>query len=550
MFILSIKCLIRVSAEKGAVNNIRRAHGAGFLPGGRNGCLNGTREAVLGEVELWMKSFDKSPVFWLNGLAGTGKSAIAQTVAERAFASGQLGASFFCSRDFEDRSSLKHIFPTLAFQLAHAHPQFRSRLVRVVQSDPQVTLESLYNQMDKLLVGPLKSSGISTVIIIDALDECKDEQPASAVLSVLGRFVAEIPKVKFFVTGRPEPRIQSGFRLPLMAKATDVFVLHEVEPNRVSSDIRLFLKHNLAKFADRQGRPNKWLTEGHLDALCKSAGGLFVYAAAIVKFLDHKESTPQERLDLLLKSPESSARGGGTNLERYTLDSLYMTILQEAFKEASIDNDQKFRSVLGAVVLVESPLPPSAIGMLLDIDIDLVLSFLSSIQSLLIFHNDSAQPVRPFHKSFPDFITDPTRCLSERFHLSIPDHQTELLMSCLELMNKGLERNMCRLPDLVTNARVPDLQNRVERHISPSLQYACRSWHKHLVGARWAPRCTSITSALRRFLEEKFIFYLETLSVLGAVRDAVHALNTTKKWLKEVRSLSRLDAQLVLTQNR
>jgi len=36
-------------------------------------------------------------IFWLNGLAGTGKSTIAQTFAEMAFADGKLGASFFCS---------------------------------------------------------------------------------------------------------------------------------------------------------------------------------------------------------------------------------------------------------------------------------------------------------------------------------------------------------------------------------------------------------------------------------------------------------------------
>ena len=65
--------------------------------------------------------FGKPPVYWLNGLAGTGKSTIAQTIAERLFAEGQLGASFFCSRDFEDRSNLDLIFPTLAAQL-HQQP--------------------------------------------------------------------------------------------------------------------------------------------------------------------------------------------------------------------------------------------------------------------------------------------------------------------------------------------------------------------------------------------------------------------------------------------
>ena len=136
---------------------------------------------MLNDIELWAKDFDQSPVFWLNGLAGTGKSTIAQTVSERLFADRQLGASFFCSRDFEDRSDLHLIFPTLAFQLAHKFPKFRSVLVTLLQSDPDVAHESLYRQMEKLIVEPLELADVSTVIAIDALDECKDEEPSSAI---------------------------------------------------------------------------------------------------------------------------------------------------------------------------------------------------------------------------------------------------------------------------------------------------------------------------------------------------------------------------------
>jgi hypothetical protein len=198
------------------LNNCRRAPGAGYQHGDRKGCLRGTRESVLNEIESWTKDFSKSPIFWLNGLAGTGKSAIAQTVSERAFADGLLGASFFCSRDFYDRSDLHFIFPTLAFQLAHKYPEFRSILLLLLQSNPDIVHESLYNQMKALVVEPLSVSDVSTVIVIDALDECKDEEPLSAILSVLAQFTKKIPKVKFFITGRPESRIKTGFHLPLL----------------------------------------------------------------------------------------------------------------------------------------------------------------------------------------------------------------------------------------------------------------------------------------------------------------------------------------------
>ena len=112
---------------------------------------------------------------------------------------GQLGASFFCSRDFEDRRNLQLIFPTLATQLARKYIEFRSILTPLIQSDPNIAYESLYSQMEKLIIQPLYKSGISTVIVIDALDECEDEESASAILSVLGRLVSEIPDRKSVV---------------------------------------------------------------------------------------------------------------------------------------------------------------------------------------------------------------------------------------------------------------------------------------------------------------------------------------------------------------
>ena len=86
--------------------------------------MKGTRREVLLQLENWSKDEQDKQVFWLNGLAGTGKSTIAQTFAEMCFADGKLGASFFCSRDFEDRSNLWSILPTLAFQLAYRYHDF------------------------------------------------------------------------------------------------------------------------------------------------------------------------------------------------------------------------------------------------------------------------------------------------------------------------------------------------------------------------------------------------------------------------------------------
>ena len=517
------------------LNNFFSAQRAEYRHGNRIGCLKGTRGAVLDQIGLWASDFDKPPVYWLNGLAGTGKTTIAQTVAERTFADGILGASFFCSRDFEDRSNLHFIFPTIAVQLARKYPNFRSFFVPLIRSDPGIAHESLYNQLHRLIVEPLQESAISTVIVIDALDECKDEEPASSILSVLGQFVSEIPKVKFLITGRPEPRIREGFRLPLLADATDVFVLHDVEPSQVDSDIRLFFRHKFSELARRRPGLDGWPTEEQLRVLYERAAGLFIYAAATVKFIDKQSGNPRKQLDLLLQSPESSVREAKTKFkENMTLDSLYTSILQGAFgDDDDSDNDPKVRSVLGAMVLAANPLSPSAIAMLLGFDTDDVSPLLSSAQSLLILQEDVHHPVRPFHKSFPDFITDPDRCTNKRFHVSPPSHHSQLLICSLDLMDRMLDKNMCMLPDLVVNSDVSDLKERIEQYIDPALQYACRSWHTHLVSGRSTSVSTlEITSTIHRFLEEKLLLWLEVLSVLGAVRNAVDALQAAMDWLE------------------
>ena len=473
-------------------------------------------------------------------MAGTGKSTIAQTIAERLFAEGQLGASFFCSRDFEDRSNLHFIFPTLAVQLARKYTEFRSIFIPLVQSDPGIVYESLYDQMYKLIVQPLEKSATSTVIVIDALDECKDEEPASAILSVLGQFVSELPKIKFFVTGRPEPQIREGFRLAPLVPMTDVFILHDVVLRQVNNDIRQFFRHRIMELTGRRRGLDDWPTTEQLDLLCDRAAGLFVYAVATVRFIDQRNKSPKKQLDCLLQSPESSEFEGKTTFKtNATLNSLYMSILQDAFSEDDPDIDSQVRSVLGAVTLAMNPLSPSTIATLLGFDTEEVSPLLTSMHSLLTLQEDDDGPVRPFHKSFPDFIVDPARCTDPRFHVSPPHHHTELLVGCLDLMNRKLEQNMCKLPDGVINYEVDDLKERTEKNIDHALKYACSSWHKHLVDTASA-HTSKIASALDQFLKGKFLFWLEVLSVLSAARGAVDALDVAARWLN-VRSVSTFD---------
>jgi len=531
---------VRLAAESVLFELCMPAPAAGYEHGDRRGCLAGTREAILDEVKAWMngstRGSEDSAIFWLNGLAGTGKTAIAQTVAERMFAESVLGASFFCSGSFGDRNNTYLIFPTLAYQLARKDKNFRSALVALLRSDPSIPFQRpLERQMRKLIVEPFRSTLTTNpvFIVIDGLDKCKDDEPESSFLLVLGKLLPEIPGIKFFITSRPERHVMSGIRAPLLEGLTKTFVLHRVDHRTVDNDIRRFFKHELLGIAQRDGSTDVWPSDEHLDSLSRRAGGLFIYAVATVNFLQHESKSPSDQLDTIMKSPENTIYEGKAKLRAYTnLDSLYTSIFQAAFLGNDADDDAMVRSTLSAVVLTANPLSVSVIATLMDSHYDQVWHLLELIQSLIVLPEDPSDPIQPFHKSFPDFITDPGRCIDKRFYIS-PNYHTQLVLRCLEIMGKSLEKNMCSIPDYSLNSEVKDLSKRLEDSgIRGALEYACTSWYKHLTPTK--DQIGDVICALCHLLEEKFLFWLEVSSVLGVVGDAARALGETIRWLGKV----------------
>ena len=506
---------------------------AGYLCGDRQGCMKGTRKEVLFQLEQWSKDEQDKRVFWLNGLAGTGKSTIAQTFAETCFADGDLGASFFCSRDFDDRSNLRSIFPTLAFQLAHQYPRFRQELLPVLTKNPDVGRESLCSQMEKLIVRPFRAMQAPTIIVIDALDECRDEEPASALLSVLSRYVDDIPLVKFFITGRPEPRIHSGFRLESLQPHTDVLRLHEVEPSSVDNDIKLFFKTQFIEITKNRrdcGLTEDWPGPHNIDVLCKKAAGFFIFASTVVKFVSSHHHPPDERLALIVSLSQDTSHEG-----RAGVDLLYTRVLEEAFHDVDSNDHElysRFKSVVGAVILIFHPLSINALSNFLKNcgTPSRISSALHTLHSLLLIPDNTEDPVRIFHKSFPDFLTDPGRCTNPQFFIDLSIHHNEILFSCLSMMEERLKRNICNLDNHTIHSKVKDLETQRAIYIGDSLEYACCFWTKHLKISGSQNCVEEVYRAINKFFPTGFLFWVEVLVLMGKLDIGVYALNDIQQW--------------------
>ena len=151
-------------------------------------CLPGTRTEISHQIREWALSPQGSCMFWLNGMAGTGKSTISRSVAKAFKESGSLGASFFFKRHENDRRSALKLFPTIAGQLATHIPQLAAGIQRAIQNDSGIATKALREQFDKLLLQPLLRDDVpaspvpTLLIVIDALDECEVDNDMRLVI--------------------------------------------------------------------------------------------------------------------------------------------------------------------------------------------------------------------------------------------------------------------------------------------------------------------------------------------------------------------------------
>jgi len=515
------------------LDKLNPVHDAGYQADHHERCLSGTREHILRDIMSWAKNPQDQPVFWLNGLAGTGKSTIAQTFSEMANSDNILGASFFCSREYLERKILKNIFPTLGYQLACRYPRFRAHLVKVIKRDPSVAHNSLISQLRDLLVDPLSATGTSCVIVIDALDECVDDQPASAILSVLGRLVSKLSLVKFFITGRPEPRIRSGFRLPLLEPFTQIFLLHKVDPISVEGDIRLYLAEKLTAIAKRRSGldlPEMWPSDGDITLLVRKSSGLFIFASTLARFIESEHHEPRERLRLIVSKADNTSHEGASGV-----DLLYSQVLRDAF--SGIHEDSVFvnlKHILGAVVLAINPLSRDGLVKLLNIDSAVISTTLRHLHSVILVPTDGSKEVRVFHKSFPDFLQDSNRCQDLRFHIDPSTRHGDMAQNCLALMGK-LTANPCTLPPFAMNEDVPDLLQLLNDKLGSGLRYACKHWSTHLLFSSTSGGASDqLVASTSLFLDHNVFPWMEVMSLEGHLEGVIHSMNQLLDWLGKV----------------
>ncbi|KAF7966214.1 hypothetical protein HWV62_39682 [Athelia sp. TMB] len=458
-------------------------------------------------------------VLWLHGAAGLGKSTIATTVADHFGGLHRQGAFLFFDRNFPIESAPERVMSTLVLQLARQNATIHSAVSAAITDRPGLVSDLIETQFKSLLLDPLSKVAEQiegpTIIIIDALDECGDASSRRKLLQLLSQDFSKLPpQFRILITSRPEHDIKGALAPCSHVRAIDLSKASD-------ADMRTFIRHEMQQIYkishEAEALSRRW-GDAEIEKLVGYAAGLFIWAATAMKLL-FTADFPDRWLANLLRHDR----------QVFTLDELYKTALLSASKWDSDETTEVYNRILGLIITSQVPLTDDTLSTLLEFDDGggICQTALRRLGSVIQW--GKGQPARTLHKSFPDFLTDPTHKL-EPWFIDVHQHHQSLAVSCLRIMNSQLHFNMGNLSTShIPNADIPDLSDCVVIAVPQSLSYSCLFWGYHIRESLSGD--SSILPLILTFFEEKFLFWLEVLSLMGEIPLVSQTMTDIKEFI-------------------
>ncbi|KAJ6565203.1 hypothetical protein DFH09DRAFT_470836 [Mycena vulgaris] len=501
----------------------------------RRGCARDTRAGLMDSLKHWALDISSSPIFWLGGMAGTGKSTVAYTLCQHLRGEGRLGASFFCSRTHEKSRSRASIIPTIVRQLLYLNKPFAHSLGHVHLDD---VIAASARHVDELLVQPWLRGMVfqseerpPLVVVIDALDEIEGNDQGPQLIKQLIQAVSasetRLLGPKFFVTSRPHPGIMKECS-SIERKA--VYHMEEIAPKEAIEDVRRFVNAELGDL------PRK-----RQEYIVINSAGLFIYAATVAGYVCPPGSNPKPSPNQQVKRLDKLGRTGFSSVPPdsvpgFLIASLYEAIISDVFRNVGQEVETSKR-VLYAVVTTRRPLTVLDLAPLIfdagdELDEIAVRNSLSLFYAVL-YVSPRDNYIYTFHKSFADFILDPRR--SPQLATPAKSYFRDRTCDCFRIMNKSLRFNICNLASsFLLDEDDKGLSERATTNIGPDVRYACQHWAAHLASVRHDRQedVQQLAALLLEFYSLKVLFWMEAMNLLKS--DCRLAIHLARTWALQV----------------
>ncbi|KZP32533.1 TPR-like protein [Athelia psychrophila] len=479
---------------------------------------------MLETADTWAREAD-SAILWLSGVAGSGKTAIAHTVAQGLHKHGLLGSSFFFDRDIPSRDSAQMLCSTIARDLANAFPAIADYIAAALEGELGLASAPLARQFEELIVKPLQHHPIDRpfVVVIDALDESIHDELDNTFLTILRNEASQLPPLfRIFVTSRPTAQITSH----LSGAAHILSHSINIHSSENWKDVAAFIDAQLQESTIQSRMGPDGPAETLIIQLKDLAEGLFIWIVTVFNYLRTAYNSRQKLRALL-----SKAKPKGYPVDT-KMDNLYTAVLEISGDWDDPEFSRDYDIVMGTIMAAKRPLTLAALQALNDGIQDLPPEeLLERFGSVLTGFQSRDEPIRILHLSFREFITGRAKDseMTEKFYISEKEHSRRLAALCLATMNRELTETISGTGYLAKKDRdslgIPAIFG-----ASQQLVYCCESWIAHVTDVE-------DPSAILDDLRQMILYRLITWMEVTASTSAFHGSLIIREWLQELASM-------------
>lgn len=357
---------------------------------------------------------------------------------------------------------------------------------------------SLKDIFEKMIQSPHWEA---TFVMVDALDECVSGRDRLLDLIVQ---LSTSTKIKWIISSRNSRDIEEKLHVPEQGLQLRL----ELNDELISKAVDVFIARRTKKLASAKGYSDETQSEVR-NYLSDNSSGTFLWAALV-----YDELLEVEDWDVM-KTLRTFPPG---------LDPLYGRMMERMCDSRS---SEKCKEVLAIATLAYQPLNLAELKTLslsikdfrkqqLERIVGLCGSFLTIRRDIVYF----------IHQSAKDYLLKDTG--TRIFPSGIPQRHWLMFLRSAETLQSELTQNPYKvqhLGALATEITTPNPDPLV------SLRYSCIYWVAHLNKAEPASHDGNEMAdggMIDSFIRRKYLFWLESLSLVSAVEEGVKAISTLR----------------------
>ncbi|CAG7850936.1 Vegetative incompatibility protein HET-E-1 [Serendipita indica DSM 11827] len=451
-------------------------------------CLEGTRVAILSQLEQWGRDYDSQQrIFFL------GDEMVCRWEEE-----GMLAARFFFSRGQSGGSTAGDFIRHVAADLSRTFKPIR-RQIHSALRDYAILTKPFATRWKTLIEEPLRQLQGSYIIVIDGLDECSQEGPPdnrtdtreNLLEAILNTFIAALP-VRLLITSRREEDIELALRDAPSVYSTGV----QTAPGQEHLNTQ-----DLERFVSFQFTQMRFVgfTTQEVQDLVSRSDGLFIFASTACGLLRRS----QARKALLKEITTSEAFSG--------LDGLYLEILKR-----SAPDKPSLRVIIHLLAVVLAARETLTSRILLNFldeveDVEGVTHGLASV----LYSGGMDDPVYIIHPTFREFLLQTNR--AAEFMVDLLHGHDTLAFASLRVLGAELRFDMCKLTSngspMPLNKHLPNISERLVDNVSPPLRYSIAYWAEHVVNGH----------------TKQLLYWMEGIYLLSVTARAIAAITSLRE---------------------